>query len=53
MHLTGYNISTLPRLDLLLVTFVYFEVSKDKDYVRFGGMRERIVSEALRNANPQ
>lgn len=24
--------------DLLLVTFVYFEISKDKDYVRFGGV---------------
>lgn len=49
----GYNIPTLPRLDLLLVVFVYFEISKDKDYARFGGIRERIVSEALRNANPQ
>lgn len=27
--------------DLLLVTFVYFEISKDKDYVRFGGVREK------------
>lgn len=29
------------NFDLLLVIFVYFEISKDKDYVSFGAIREK------------